>query len=79
MPKKTSLGIAGAVVSDSQPLPTKAKGKRSSDDYIQLSVLIPKEMKWKLKAAALDDRVDVSSLVESLIKAELERRDKVKS
>lgn len=71
---KGALGIAEAVKVDSQSLPAKQRGKRANDDYIQLSVLIPKDLKWEVKKTAIDDRLDVSSFIEKLIKDELERR-----
>ena len=66
-----SLNISTSQHSDIQ---TSKKAKSANPDYTRTTIYLPKKMHKKLKAIALDEEREMSSIVEELIETWMSKR-----
>ena len=71
---KTNNSKSNASTSKHTDVQTSKKAKSANPDYTRTTVYLPKKMHKKLKAIALDEEKEMSSIVEELIETWLSKR-----
>ena len=66
-PELSEQAIAPMSAADEAPKKGRQKGKRSNPDYTQVGAYIPKNLDKEVKRKLLDEDIDFSDLVASLL------------